>query len=111
MTIPLIGSGPAYFFRDGVEYQGKWERQEEEGVLRLVDKSGEPFSLKPGNTWFEVVSQQTTMAQNGNDWRFYFNLPQIPEDLDAHPINPDAEDAPFGRYWKEVPNLWPMTGH
>jgi len=110
LTIPLIGTGPAYFFRDGVEYQGKWERKEEEGVLHLVDGSGEPFSLKPGNTWFEVVSQQSTLDHNGDDWRFYFNLPEIPKDLDDNPINPDGEDAPFGKYWKEVPNLWPMVG-
>lgn len=108
VTIPMIGSGLAYIFRDGAVYEGKWMRETEEGVLHLVDKKGNPFPLKPGNTWFEVVSQQTTLAREGDDMRFYFNLPDVPEDLAANPINPEGVDAPFGLFWQNVPKLWPF---
>ena len=40
---------------------------------------GEPFPLKPGQTWFEVVSQYTELDQSGQIWKFHFQTPPIPK--------------------------------
>ncbi len=53
--IILTGQGAAQFFRDGVMVQGTWQRASEQEFFRFVDKSGNPITLKPGNTWFEIV--------------------------------------------------------
>lgn len=53
--INLVGQGDATFFRDGVMVQGKWKRSSEQEFFQFADSSGSPFTLKPGNTWFEIV--------------------------------------------------------
>jgi hypothetical protein len=53
--IYLTGQGDAQFFRDGIMVKGKWQRQSEQEFFRLTDAAGNPFALKPGTTWFEIV--------------------------------------------------------
>ncbi len=53
--ITLTGQGDARFFRDGVMVTGKWQRQNEQEFFHFTDSSGNPYSLKPGNTFFEIV--------------------------------------------------------
>ncbi len=53
--IILTGQGDATFFRDGVAIKGKWQRRSEQEFFQFTDATGKPFSLKPGNTWFEIV--------------------------------------------------------
>jgi hypothetical protein len=53
--IVLTGQGDAQFFRDGVMVNGKWQRQSEQEFFNLTDASGNPYNLKPGNTFFELV--------------------------------------------------------
>jgi len=53
--IPLTGQGEARFFRDGVMVQGKWDRKSEQEFWQFTDSAGNPFALKPGVTWFEIV--------------------------------------------------------
>ena len=71
------GRGQAYVFRDGFGYPAEWERPGDGGVLRLYTLDGEPFPLKPGQTWFEVVSQYTNMERSGQTWKFDFALPPV----------------------------------
>lgn len=59
--IYLTDQGDARFFRDGVMIQGKWQRQLEQEFFQFVDKSGNPVSLKPGTTWFEIVPTGYTL--------------------------------------------------
>jgi deoxycytidine triphosphate deaminase len=109
LTIPLIGKGQAYVFREGIGYPATWVRPGETGVLQLYSPDGEPFPLKPGNTWFQVVSLETVLSNNTTEWRFYFSPPPVPEELEQNPINTDGENAPFGWYDDEVPEFswWP----
>lgn len=45
-------------FRDGMVYPAEWSTLR--GQLRLADGAGNPLPLKPGQTFLEVVSYQTT---------------------------------------------------
>lgn len=53
--ITLTGQGDATFFRNGVMVPGKWSRQSEQEFFKFTDASGNPYSLKSGTTWFELV--------------------------------------------------------
>ncbi|MBI5031864.1 MAG: DUF3048 domain-containing protein [Chloroflexi bacterium] len=53
--ITLTGQGNAQFFRDGVSVSGKWARGTEQEFFKFTDSAGNPVSLKPGITWFEIV--------------------------------------------------------
>jgi hypothetical protein len=58
-------------------------------VLTLTTLEGEPFPLKPGSTWFEVISDDSTYNTDGVDWRFTFNPPEVPDDPIDQYENPD----------------------
>jgi hypothetical protein len=51
----LKGSGPAWVFRDGEQYLGRWERPLLEDPTTFVEKDGSRITLTPGNTWVEYV--------------------------------------------------------
>jgi hypothetical protein len=75
--VDIVMSGPddAYLFRDGQMFPLRWYRNALTQVFSLVDEQGQPFPLKPGNTWFEVVGTGTQHTQQGADWRFMFQIP------------------------------------
>ncbi|MGD2027307.1 MAG: DUF3048 domain-containing protein [Anaerolineales bacterium] len=75
MGINLNGSGRAMVFRDGFYYPAVWVRPKAGGVLRLYSPEGEPFPFKPGQTWFQVLSQYTEFDHDGDEWGFIFQLP------------------------------------
>ncbi len=85
VNILLYGQGEALVFRDGFAFPATWVRPES-GVLQLYTLEGEPFPLKPGNTWFQVMSQFSVVGNTAIDWRFTFNPPPEPDE----PINPEA---------------------
>jgi hypothetical protein len=87
MDVNLIGSGEGFAFRDGYMFPVRWFRPLEGGVLQIQYLDGMPFPLKPGNTWFEVISQESDYYSEGVDWRFIFNLPPMPQ----FPVNPTAK--------------------
>jgi hypothetical protein len=72
--IQLIGSGDAYAFRDGQAYKVKWVRNATD-VVSLTNPDGSPFAFKPGTTCFEVIGLHSTLAQNGQSWRFTHFMP------------------------------------
>ena len=51
----IFGSGPAVIFRDGQRYDVTWQRIGRYDMFTFVDETGQPFPLKPGNTWFQVI--------------------------------------------------------
>jgi len=51
----LKGSGPAWVFRDGVQYFGKWERPLLDQPTVFLEANGTKVTLTPGNTWVEYV--------------------------------------------------------
>lgn len=56
IRIELWGQGDMRLYRDGKSVEGTWERVEDSTYsLTFKDTSGTPISLKPGQTWIEVV--------------------------------------------------------
>ena len=76
IDMPFGPSGTAYLFRDGQAYKVLWQRPSAESVLYLTLEDGTtPFPFKPGNTWVEVMGSSSKVAQEGQDWRFTFQIP------------------------------------
>lgn len=75
VDIQFYATGAAYAFRDGQAYELEWARPDETGVLHLYTKDGEPFPLKPGTTWFEVMGISTIINPNQEFWRFEMRFP------------------------------------
>jgi hypothetical protein len=53
--LTLTGSGPAWVFRDGAQFYGKWERPTLSQAAYFVETNGTRVTLTPGNTWEELV--------------------------------------------------------
>jgi hypothetical protein len=62
IRIIMMGSGPAWLFRDGVLVKGTWERHEKHELTRFVGEDGEELALKPGQTWVELVPPDYEIA-------------------------------------------------
>jgi len=56
-------------FRDGRQYDITWSTRK--GELRLFGSDGEPIALRPGPTYFEVVSYQSTWNAETMTVRFH----------------------------------------
>lgn len=64
LDLNYIDRAPALLFRDGQVYQIFWttangDYEKQTGQLRpirFIDASGNPFPLKPGQTWVEIVT-------------------------------------------------------
>ena len=76
---------PALLFRDGKVYRIFWstlngEYEKKTGRLRpirFVDAKGKPFPLKPGQTWVEIVTSNTTVQEIADsEWKVRFYAPQ-----------------------------------
>ena len=58
----LIGSGDLLVFRDGRLYQGRWQRESDEDVTKLLDRQGNEIPLEPGITWVELFPTDAPQA-------------------------------------------------
>ena len=77
-NINLLGEGPGYAMRNGKAFKISWHRPSQESMLSLTWSNGPPFPLKPGNIWFEVLSESSTREINASNWSFSFQLPVSP---------------------------------
>ena len=80
----LYTTNKAYLLRDGKVYPIYWttasgDYEKKSGQLRpirFVDKEGNPFPLKPGKTWVEVVDVTATMVEKEPGyWKARFYAP------------------------------------
>jgi hypothetical protein len=55
IEIQVWGEGPVQIVRDGQVYNGSWIRQAREDMLSFRDAAGQPLTLKPGNSWYQLV--------------------------------------------------------
>ena len=74
---PFEGSGYGYALRDGQLYPIIWSHDQVDELPRLKLPNGRDYPLKPGNVWFEVLSDISTLRADGaNAWYFEFVLPK-----------------------------------
>ena len=80
----LYRKTPALLFRDGQAYRiyasaenGDYEKTTQRlRPLRFVDAQGRPFPMKPGQTWVEIVTSNTTTQQTRpGEWNIRFYAP------------------------------------
>lgn len=69
IELAFIEKGNGFLFRDGRRYPIHWGTTG--GRLRIEDGDGNPVPLKPGRTYFQVVSYQTTWDEQANLLRFH----------------------------------------
>jgi hypothetical protein len=55
VEVQLWGSGGGAVFRDGQRYDVTWQRENRTDSLTFTDSAGNPFPLKIGNSWVQVV--------------------------------------------------------
>jgi hypothetical protein len=60
---------PGWLFRDGMQFPVLWSTRG--GTLSLQSKGGQPLPLKPGQTFIEVVSLQSTWDNEEKLLRFH----------------------------------------
>jgi hypothetical protein len=81
IDLMYIDKMPALLFRDGQMYEIFWTTangayEKQTGMvrpIRFIDAEGNPFPLKPGQTWVEIV-QQYTKYNETVDSEVYFDL-------------------------------------
>jgi len=68
--------GRAQVFRDGMMYEGFWLAEDSTRPLQFIDAAGNVLPLKPGNTWFEVVGENSTPTEVApGEWNVRFRFP------------------------------------
>ena len=66
IRIIINGAGPAWFFRDGKLNKGFWATDGSRTPY-FTYEDGTPYSLKPGNSWIEVVPTSYKIGLNSPD--------------------------------------------
>jgi hypothetical protein len=66
----------AYLFRDGMMIQGKWKAKNDSDPMRFFDNNGQPYALKPGNTWVVIAGLNSSFKETQpGKWEMFFMLP------------------------------------
>jgi hypothetical protein len=65
----------AIIFRDGKAYDVSWATPSNEQPIQFFDQNGDPFPLKPGNSWMVIMGVNSGVQQDGGNWQFNFYLP------------------------------------
>jgi hypothetical protein len=74
----LLGGGAAFAVRDGRLFPLTWQRDRPEDLVRLTLPNGRPYLFKPGNVWYEVLSDLTIYTSEAGTWRFIYDIPPVP---------------------------------
>jgi len=62
VLVTSTGTGPLVVLRDGVAIAGTWSRASLTTPATLTSAAGAPITLKPGNTWVELVPAGVTVT-------------------------------------------------
>ncbi len=72
----LFGQGRGYAFRDGQIFPILWAHPQADALLSLSLPNQQPYPLKPGNTWFEVIGESSSFLEDEDGtWSFDFKMP------------------------------------
>lgn len=72
----LIGRGKGYALRQGKIFEIYWQRPNKDSLISLTFPNGNYYPLKPGNTFFEVLGDQSTHQALDKTWVFNFAIPE-----------------------------------
>jgi hypothetical protein len=102
---------PGLLFRDGLQYPVRWTT--EQGKLSIQSEAGEPLGLKPGQTFIEVVSFQSSWDDETKLLRFH--APFLPTETPGPTWTPSVtltpmETATFEPTAVEEPSATPEPG-
>jgi hypothetical protein len=89
--LALVRKRTGLLFRDGRLYDVSWATTHYR--LNIQDRNGNPLPLKPGRTFFEVVSFETTWDEGGKMLRFH--SPPLPTRPTMPPSTATATIAPL----------------
>jgi len=65
----------AVFYRDGQMFEGQWKVPNDQAPIQFFDSSGDPFALKPGNTWIVLADDNSIFDQKESGaWELFFML-------------------------------------
>lgn len=65
----------AVFYRDGQRFEGQWKVPDDQSPIQFFDGTGQPFPLKPGNTWIVLVDENSLFDQKEDgSWELFFML-------------------------------------
>jgi len=79
VTLYYIKKYPALLFRDGKVYKISWTTANEAyerstgrmRPIRFIDDKGQPFPLKPGQTWVEIVTKDSAVYETMDTEDYY----------------------------------------
>jgi hypothetical protein len=55
ILIPTVGTGTAWYFRDGTISRGTWQQRNQYAPIKFFDRGGKEEAFNPGQTWIEAV--------------------------------------------------------
>jgi hypothetical protein len=65
----------AVFYRDGYMFEGLWKVPSDSAPIQFFDVAGQPFALKPGNTWVVIADDNSIFNQKASGaWELFFML-------------------------------------
>jgi len=71
----LSGQG-ALFFRNGQLFDGFWKVGNQDKPIQYFNAQGNPFPLKPGNSWVFLMGLNSTLVEKSpGQWESFFLLP------------------------------------
>lgn len=59
VELRTLGRGEARVYTGGRVYSGTWRKNSPDSLIELVDSTGIPLPLQPGNTWFSVLDSSS----------------------------------------------------
>jgi len=77
-NIALLGNTTGYeatIFRDGQAYEVFWKTPQRDKPIQFLDTEGNPFHLKPGNTWITIFGTTSPTSVSDGEWTITFNMP------------------------------------
>ncbi len=60
VSIPVVGSGSAEYYRDGRIQHGTWRQKDALAPLQFLNRQGKPEKFNPGQTWIDVLPLHST---------------------------------------------------
>jgi hypothetical protein len=75
--IQMIDQGKGFALREGSIYEIIWNRPLKDSLVTITYPDGSPYALRPGNLFFQVLSEVSTYQISEKTWKFKFEIPDL----------------------------------